>query len=95
MAFTLYGPESLPLRRLFEHIGEAVGRPIRIETVTPDQARSELAATLPPFLADSMVRMWAANDGVPAPVSTIVPKITGRPAHTFAQWAVDHADDFR
>ena len=94
-AFTLYGPESLPLRRLFEHIGEAVGRPIRIETVTPDQARSELAATLPPFLADSMVRMWAANDGVPAPVSTIVPKITGRPAHTFAQWAVDHADDFR
>ncbi|MET7607645.1 hypothetical protein [Streptomyces avermitilis] len=22
-------------------------------------------------------------------------KITGTPAHTYAQWAVDHSDDFR
>ncbi|MGF6887988.1 uncharacterized protein YbjT (DUF2867 family) [Nocardia sp. GAS34] len=94
-AFTLYGSESLPLQRQFELIGEATGRPIRIETVTPEQARADLAARLPEFLADNLIRMWAANDGVPAPISTIVAKVTGHPAQSFAEWAVDHADDFR
>ncbi|MET7913539.1 hypothetical protein ABZU45_37560 [Streptomyces avermitilis] len=27
--------------------------------------------------------------------SAIAGKITGTPAHTYAQWAVDHSDDFR
>jgi hypothetical protein len=39
--------------------------------------------------------MWTAGDGRPARTSAIVEKATGHPAHTFAQWATDHADDFR
>jgi hypothetical protein len=31
----------------------------------------------------------------PEPVTTTVQDVTGVPARTFAQWAVDHADDFR
>jgi hypothetical protein len=41
------------------------------------------------------VRDWAAGNGIPALTSVMVEKITGRPAHTFAQWAADHAADFR
>jgi len=32
---------------------------------------------------------------VPALTSTIVEKITGAPAHTYAQWSGGYADDFR
>lgn len=45
--------------------------------------------------AEAILRAWADGDGISARISTIVERITGRPAHTFAQWAADHADDFR
>ncbi|MGW2525262.1 NAD(P)H-binding protein [Streptomyces sp. NPDC001617] len=94
-AYTVHGAESLTLRRQVEHIGEAIGRPIRVEAVSREQAREELVKKAPPVVADALLGMWAAADGVPAPVSVIVARITGRPAQTFAQWAADHADDFR
>jgi uncharacterized protein YbjT (DUF2867 family) len=94
-AYTVYGAESLTLRRQAGHIGDATGRQIRIEEINPRQARTELAKAMPPVVADAMLRQWAAGHGTPAPISAIVAKITGRPAHTFAQWAADHADDFR
>jgi uncharacterized protein YbjT (DUF2867 family) len=94
-AYTVYGPESLTLRRQVEHIGEAVGREIRFEVISVEEARVELGRTIPPIGVETFLRQWAARDGTPAQVSTIVEKITGRPAHTFAQWAQDHADDFR
>ncbi|MET8543533.1 hypothetical protein ABZW03_23215 [Kitasatospora sp. NPDC004799] len=46
-------------------------------------------------MAEAIVGQWAAADGVVAVTSVIAERITGAPAHTFAQWAVDHADDFR
>jgi hypothetical protein len=42
-----------------------------------------------------ILRQWTAGNGVPVPISVIVAKITGRPAHTFARWAADQAGDFR
>ncbi|AEN13029.1 MULTISPECIES: NAD(P)H-binding protein [unclassified Streptomyces] len=94
-AYTVHGAESLTLRRQVEHIGEALGRPVRVETVSVEQAREEFAKKAPASVAEALLGMWAAADGVPAPVSVIVERITGRPAHTFAQWVADHADDFR
>jgi uncharacterized protein YbjT (DUF2867 family) len=94
-AYTVYGAESLTLRRQVEHIGQAIGRQIRVEVVSAEQARTELGKTMPPFVAEGILRQWTAGNGVPAPISVIVAKITGSPARTFAQWAADHADDFR
>ncbi|GAA2986560.1 NAD(P)H-binding protein [Streptomyces flavovirens] len=94
-AYTVHGAESLTLRRQVEHIGEALGRPVRVETVSVEQAREEFAEKAPASVAEALLGMWAAADGVPAPVSVIVERITGSPAHTFAQWVADHADDFR
>jgi hypothetical protein len=39
------------------------------------------------------MRAWSAEG--PAAVSGIVKEITGQRAHTFAEWAIDHAGDFR
>lgn len=94
-AYTVYGPESLTLRQQVEHIGEALGRTIRFETISVDEAQVELSKTIPAIGVETFLRQWAARNGTPAQVSTTVEDVTGRPARTFAQWAVDHADDFR
>ncbi|WP_046505818.1 NAD(P)H-binding protein [Streptomyces odonnellii] len=94
-AYTVYGAGSLTLRRQVEHIGEAIGRRIRIEHISDKQARAEISRTWPPVIAEAIVNQWAAADGVPATTSAIVGKITGAPGQTYAQWAADHADDFR
>jgi uncharacterized protein YbjT (DUF2867 family) len=94
-AYTVYGPESLTLRRQVEHIGDAIGRTIRFEVIAADEARTELSRTIPAIGVETFLRQWAARDGIPAEVSTTVEDVTGRPARTFAQWAADHADDFR
>ncbi|WP_214410617.1 NAD(P)H-binding protein [Sphaerisporangium fuscum] len=94
-AYTVYGPQSLTLREQVRHIGDAVGREITFEVISPEEARVELGRTMPPIGVETILRAWAAGDGRPAPTSTVVEEITGRPAHTFAQWAADHADDFR
>jgi uncharacterized protein YbjT (DUF2867 family) len=94
-AYTVYGPQSLTLRDQAGYIGDAIGREIRLEVISPEQARAELGKTMPPIGAEAILRAWAAGNGIPARISVIVEKITGSPAHTFAQWAVDHADDFR
>jgi uncharacterized protein YbjT (DUF2867 family) len=93
-AYTVYGPESLTLQRQAEHIGDAIDRHITFEVISVEQARVELGKTMPPIGVETILRLWAAGNATPAPVSTIVEKITGRPAHTFAQWAEDHADQF-
>ncbi|MGW6503747.1 NAD(P)H-binding protein [Nonomuraea angiospora] len=94
-AYTVYGVESLTLRRQVEHIGEAIGRPIDIEVVSEAQAREEMARTVPAVGVEVIMKQWAARDGIPAPTSNVVEKVTGHPGHTFAEWAADHADDFR
>lgn len=94
-AYAVYGPQSLTLRRQVECIGAATGREIRLEKISPEQARTELGRRMPPTVAETILRAWAAGNGIPARTSVIVEKITAHPAHTFAQWAADHADDFR
>jgi uncharacterized protein YbjT (DUF2867 family) len=94
-ACTVYGPQSLTLRQQVTHIGDAIGREISLAVITARQAREQLAASMSPAAADAVLRAWQAGNGIPARTSVIVEKITGRPAHTFAQWAADHADDFR
>ena len=94
-AYAVYGPESLTLQRQVRHIGDAVGREIRLEVTSREQAKAELSKTMPPIGAETTLRAWEASNGIPARTSVITEKITGRPARTFAQWAADHADDFR
>lgn len=94
-AYTLYGPESLTIRQQVEHIGEALGRKITLDVISVEEARSDLARSMPPIGVETIMGMLAASVDRPAKTSTVVEEVTGRPAHTFAQWAQDHADDFR
>ncbi|MBE1531107.1 NAD(P)H-binding protein [Actinomadura algeriensis] len=93
----LSGPEALADPEKARLIGEAIGRPVPFEEITPEEARKEMLA-LPYMregLVDVLLRLRAdAVDADVAPTGE-VERITGRPARTFADWAADHADDFR
>ncbi|MEV1243269.1 NAD(P)H-binding protein [Nonomuraea sp. NPDC050022] len=94
-AYTLYGPQALTLREQVGHIGAAIGREIPIEAITPEQARADLGRTMPAMGVEAIMGAWAAGAETVPETSVIVEKLTGHPAQTFAEWARDHAADFR
>ncbi|MCO6004977.1 NAD(P)H-binding protein [Actinoallomurus purpureus] len=92
----LTGPESLTQVDQARVIGEAIGRPVRFEEITPEEARTGMIGSyIPPAIADTLLRMFAQLTERPAEISPDFTRITGRPARTFAEWAADHAADFR
>jgi len=91
----LTGPASLTQREQVEIIGDAIGRPLRFEELSRESARDQmLAMTFPPTIADMLLDAYAAAVGQPALVTSTVLEISGTPARSFRDWAVDHAADF-
>jgi uncharacterized protein YbjT (DUF2867 family) len=90
--YVLTGPESLSQAEQVSAIGDAIGRQLRFDEVSPDEFRREI---MPHPAADMLLAAWRATMGHPAYVTSAVADITGSPARTFRQWAADHADAFR
>ncbi|MGH8933549.1 MAG: SDR family oxidoreductase [Egibacteraceae bacterium] len=94
--YPLTGPEAVSQADQVRIIGEAIGRPIRWEELSREQAREQLlAAWGDASFVDYALDSWATLVTTPEPVTTTVQDVTGRPARTFGQWATDHAGDFR
>jgi uncharacterized protein YbjT (DUF2867 family) len=91
--FVLTGPESLSQAAQVHAIGDAIGRPLRFEELTPDEFRRD-AAAWPGGVAEMLLSAWRATLGHPAFVTSAVRAILGAPARTFHQWAADHAAAF-
>jgi hypothetical protein len=54
-----------------------------------------VAHGLPRPFAEAMMARYARELDRAAPITDAVDKILGRPARTYAQWAVDHAAAFQ
>lgn len=77
-------------------IGEAIGRPVRWEEQSSQDARPELIALFgDEEFADRALDAWAGLVRRPERVTSTVAELTEAPAGTFRQWAIDHADAFR
>lgn len=92
---TLSGPETLSKSEQVNQIGQGIGRSVRFEELTAEQWREHMAGHLPPFVIDFMLGLWAQTVRRPEPVLPTIPEVLGRPARTVAEWAHDHAADFR
>ncbi|BCM71778.1 MULTISPECIES: NAD(P)H-binding protein [Streptomyces] len=93
--YPLTGPEALTQRRMVELIGAALGRPLRFEEITRDRAVAEMAGLgVPEPVAEGLLTMHEGFTREPMPVAPPTHLITGKPAHTFAQWARLHVSDF-
>jgi uncharacterized protein YbjT (DUF2867 family) len=76
-------------------IGDAIGRPLPFEELSRESAREEMIAMrFPPPIADMLLDAYAAAVGLPALVTSTVFDVTGAPARSFRDWALDHAADF-
>jgi uncharacterized protein YbjT (DUF2867 family) len=93
--YVLTGPQSLSQFEQVSTIGRAIGRSLRIEEISPDEARRELLTVIPLPGVNMLLQAWAAAIGQAAHVTSTVTEITGAPAKTFLEWATDHAAEFR
>lgn len=92
----LTGPETLTQVEQVRQIGEALGRRLRYVELSPRAARAQVVAAVgDEAFADRALVTWAGFVEHPEQVTDAVEEITGRPARTFRQWAMDHADGFR
>ncbi|GAA2284372.1 NAD(P)H-binding protein [Nonomuraea roseoviolacea subsp. roseoviolacea] len=94
-AYVLTGPEVIGRADQVRAIGEAIGRPVRFESVPVEEARARMLADgRPPALVEALLAAAGTRPRSGLVTSTIQ-ELTGAPARTFGQWAADHADDFR
>lgn len=107
--YTLTGAGMVTTREQVAAIGAALGEPVRYEEVTRERAREILVAQggFAAEAADLMLGFveyggdapdgdyadqdWTALDRTWPDVE----KVTGHPPRTFAEWALDHVEDWR
>ncbi|MEJ2866167.1 NAD(P)H-binding protein [Actinomycetospora sp. OC33-EN08] len=91
--YELTGPESLTLESALAILAAATDRDLRYEPLTPEAYADELR-TLGLGEADvaELVGLWAIMaEGHLDGVSDDVPRLLGRPARAFGDWAVEQA----
>jgi uncharacterized protein YbjT (DUF2867 family) len=93
--YVLTGPQSLSQFEQLSTISRVIGRRLRIEEISPDDAQRELLPIMPAAAVNMLLAAWAAAIGQPAFVSSAVAEVTGTPARTFLEWTIDHAEQFR
>jgi uncharacterized protein YbjT (DUF2867 family) len=92
--YVLTGPESLSQAEQVATIGRVIGRSLRVEEISPEEARRELLAVIPAPGVNMLLDAWSAAAGQPAFVTSTVEEITGKPPRTFRDWATDNAAVF-
>lgn len=91
---SLTGPESLSQIDRVRIIGDVLGRPVEFEELSREAALGHLVRQMPPEAAGFLLDQLASWQGVTAEVLPTVEQVTGRPAHTYAQWVEHHRADF-
>jgi uncharacterized protein YbjT (DUF2867 family) len=92
--FALSGPEALTRVRQLETIGNAIGKTLRYEEITPEAFAQSMSAFMPPPTIKMMLDHWSDTVHEPDVVYPTITQMTGRPARTLEDWARDHAADF-
>lgn len=95
-AYPLSGPEALSQLDRVQALSEVLGREVRFEEQTREQARADLLANpwMDPPLADSVLDLMAGGALSDVVVLPGVSQVLGRPGRTFTSWATDHRAEF-
>ncbi|MET8998938.1 NAD(P)H-binding protein [Amycolatopsis sp. NPDC004169] len=94
-SLALTGPEPISFREQAEVLADVLGRPLRVEELTKEQAVERmLALGWPSGVPESVLGAWARTVQEPSPVTDVVREVTGNAPRTFRQWAEEHRADF-
>lgn len=94
-AYRISGPESLLPADQVRILGEALGRALRFEAQSNEEARAAMSATMPHEYVDAFFNFYVEGALDESPILPTVEEITGRKPGTFAQWARAHAGEFQ
>lgn len=95
-AYPVLGAGPITVREQVAAIAEALGELVQLLEVDLDTYRAELLTQLPASAVEGLLRSRGSVPPLPIQLATdAVPELLGRPALTFAEWARDHADNFR
>ena len=78
-----------------EAIGNAIGRPVRFEELSPGAVPAGRHLEFPAPVVEDLLKSLASYVGQTAYIAADLEKVIGRPATSYAQWAVQHADAYR
>jgi len=92
---SLTGPQSLSQTEQAEIISDVTGTFIKIEELTPEEAKIAMSRYLPEVYADIQLKLLQKNDGIPALVTQTVRDVTGHEARSFREWVTDHITEFK
>jgi uncharacterized protein YbjT (DUF2867 family) len=93
--YVLTGPEALTHEQQVQTIGRAIGRSLRYEEISPEQARREWSGAAPPPVVEMLLAAWAGATRFPPFVTSTAEDVTGARPRSFQEWTLDHAADFQ
>ena len=93
--YRLSGPEALLPKQRLEILGRVLGRDLRFEAQSNEEARAEMLEAMPEPYVDAFFSFFVDGTVDETTVHPTVRKITGRDPHTFEHWAIAHADAFQ
>ena len=93
-AHALSGPVALRPGEQVDTLADVLGRPLRYEALSDEQARLEMAADTPAPFIDAFFRFYSDGEFDDSPVLDTVQQITGHAPRRFEQWARVHAQAF-
>jgi len=90
----LTGPELLTQRQQVDLVSAAIGRPLRMVELTPDEARHRFGTDADAATVEAVLAFVAAGtvDGR-SPATSTARDVLGRDPLPFAEWAREHAAD--
>lgn len=92
----LSGPEALTFAAQVATIGEVLGRRLRFDEMSPEEAEPMLARAFgDERFARQALAEWRRFVGHPEEVTTSVQDILGRRPRSLREWVEEHADRFR
>ncbi|MEV4161881.1 NAD(P)H-binding protein [Nonomuraea dietziae] len=89
------GPVAMPPADQVAVLAEVLGRDLEFVSLTNEEARTDLLATMPVAYVDAFFDFYVNGSLDESIVRPTVREVTGREPRTFEQWAQAHADDFR
>lgn len=95
--YPLTGPEALTMTEVAERLSAATGKTIKYINVPPeDVKKAQLAAGVPPYIADALAELFAERrKGKESQVWPVAQTLLGRRPTSFAEFAARNAAIFR
>lgn len=94
-SLVITGPQAISYREMASVIGEAIGKPIRYETLSDADALAEAMMWADRVYAEALIDIWqAVREDRLATTSDGVQQVLGRAPRTFADWIGENVRSF-